>query len=73
MLCKLCVQVMRATILVLLQFRFLQNISEFLPNQVLLLLIKYVDTLFDIVEPRMVKHLFRCEALRDVFLQHVLH
>ena len=73
MLSELCVQVMRTAIFVFFQFRFLEDVGEFLPDQVFLLLVKYVDTLFYVIKPRMVKYFFRCEPFRDIFLQHVLH
>ena len=73
MLGKLCVQVMWASILVLLQLCFLQYVCEFLPDQILLLFVKYIDTFLDVIEPWMVKYLFRCQSLGHILFKHILH
>lgn len=73
MFSELSVQVIWASIFVLLQFGFLKDVSELLANQVLLLLVKDIDTFLSIVEPWMVKHLFRSQSLGNVLFEHVLH
>ena len=52
------VQVARATVFILAHLLFVKDIGELLADQVLLLLIKDVDFLFRVIEPRMVKNLF---------------
>ena len=64
---------MRAPIFMLLQLRFLEYVGELFADQVFLLFIKDVDSLFNIIKPRMVQDLFCGESLRDILLEHVLH
>ena len=73
MFSELGVQVMWAPILVFFQFGFLEDVSELLPDQVFLLFIENIHSLFDIIEPWVVQYLFCRESLRDILLKHVLH
>ena len=70
---ELCVQIVGFTVFMLLKLLLLKDICELLTDQVFLLLIKDIDTLLNIIEPGMVEDLFRCQALWNILLKHVLH
>ncbi len=75
-LSKLCVQIIRLTFtLQFLKFRFLGDISEFLLNQIKLLLIENVDCAqsIGIFEPLVIKGLQRSQTFVWVLLEHFLH
>ena len=73
MLRELRVQVVGAAVFMLLQLRFLQDVGELFPNQILLLLVKDVDALFHIVEPRVEEDFLGRQALGNILFKHVLH
>ena len=73
MLSKLCVQVAWVPIFLRLNFLFMEDVSEFFADQVLLLLIKNVDFLFGVVKPGMVKNFLGAKSFANILFEHVLH
>ena len=73
MLRELRIQVVRATIFLLLKLGLLKYVGELFANQVFLLFVKDINFILDIVEPWVEEDLLGGEPLRHALLKHVLH